>query len=195
MGPICVDGVISLTLSSLFLLPPFSFSFFLRLFSLSVFYFFLPLFGSFFLPFFGSGQFRCHHQSDSLETPRPWSLVLGFYFVPSSNVSLQPRDQASLVNRTEPRPEIKLCQRIGLSLCRIIRPDASQRSEASPTNRTEPRPDHETWCFTEIGSFASKSDPELSFSFFFFMWWDWMLFFFFFYFFNQTHLVEGCWWV
>ena len=69
MWLICVDGV-----SSLLLYPLSFFShFFLFLsfsdFSLSVFYFFLPLSGSFFPPFSSSAQFRHHHQSKSLKTP------------------------------------------------------------------------------------------------------------------------------
>ena len=42
--------------------------------------------------------------------------MLGFDFVPSSNVSLQPRVQALPANWTEPRPEIKLLGESDLEL-------------------------------------------------------------------------------
>ena len=83
---------LSLTLFFLFLLPLFSLSL-----SLSLSLFFLSFFLSLVHPSsandpkkenheimiagVGSAQFHCHHQSESLETPRPWSLVLGFDFV------------------------------------------------------------------------------------------------------------------
>ena len=127
-------------------------------FSLSVFYFFLPLSGSFFPPFSSSAQFRHHHQSKSLKTPRPWSPVLGFDFVPSSNVSLQPKNQALPVNRTEPRLEIKLRRRIGLSPGWIVRLMLHKDRKLHQWIRLSQ---------DQRLSFTGESNPEISFFFFF----------------------------
>ena len=106
VGSICIDGVISLTLSSLFLLPLFYFSFFLWLLSLYLFFlsFFLSLVLCLVLSFFlslvqpsSAATIKARASKHQDHDHRCWVLILSHQVTSLSN------------------PEIKLCRRIGLS--------------------------------------------------------------------------------